>query len=390
MASVIMAVNSDIRHDARVQKEALALVRAGYKVTVFSLTMPGPREQTHLGIKLINPTTGHLARFPYRLSYLRAYWQTMRALLSERADVWHGHDLEMLPFVYAAARLKGGKLVYDAHELWSGYDWPGRGGPMGPARQLVWKIWLKLEKWLAGRCQLVITVNRSCANEIATQLGIKTPLVLRNCADPVPELGGPYGGLRSMLGLAGGEPLVVYAGLLQAGRGLENLIRAWVGLPAGVHLAFVGRGPAESELKNLAAQAGLSKVHFLAPVGAPELPEFIRGASLGAVLIEGNDLSKYYSLPNKLFEYLAAGVPVLASGLPEIRRLVEKYRVGVFADPRDPGNIRSVLAGLLSGQSGTLEQLRQNALQASQSLTWQEEVGLLIDEYSKLTGKARG
>jgi len=384
-----MAVNSDFIHDARVQKEALALTRSGYEVTVFALTLPGPREQNHLGIRLVNPTTGKLARFPYRLSYLKAYWQTLRALLKEQAEVWHGHDLEILPFVYTASRLKGGKLVYDSHELWSGYDWPGRSGGLGPVRRLVWGAWLRLEKWLARRCHLVITVNRSCAREIGNRLGIQPPLVLRNCADPAQGLGSPCGGLRAELGLDHGEPLVVYVGLLQEGRGLENLVHAWSGLPVGAHLAFVGRGPAESGLKNLAERARLNNVHFLAPVRAQELPEFISGASVGVVLIEGNDLSKYYSLPNKLFEYLAAGVPVLASGLPEIRQLVDEYQVGVFADPRDPVSIRSTLTGLLSGRTCSLEQLRQNALQASRYLTWQREVGLLINEYSKLTGKAR-
>ena len=389
MARVVMAVNSNFFNDARVQKEALALLRSGYEVTVFALTMPGPREQNHLGIRLVNPTTGKLARFPYRLSYLKAYWQTLRALLKEHAEVWHGHDLEMLPFVYTAAWLRGGKLVYDSHELWSGYDWPGRGGGLGAVRRLVWRFWLGPEKRLARRCHLVITVNRSCAGEIAKQLEIETPLVLRNCADPAWGNGIGYGGLREKLGLTAGEPLVVYAGLLQEGRGLENLIRAWGGLPAGAHLAFIGLGPAEYSLKKMVNQAGYNNVHFIAPVRARELPEYISGASLGVVLIEGNDLSKYYSLPNKLFEYLAAGVPVLASGLPEIRRLVEEYRVGAFADPRDPADIRSVLDGLLSGRAGSLEQLRQNALRASRYLTWQREVGLLIDEYAKLTGKNR-
>ncbi len=389
MARVIMAVNSDFYHDARVQKEALALARWGYEVTVFALTMPGPREQNYLGIRLVNPTTGKLARFPYRLTYLKAYWQLLRALLKEQADIWHGHDLEILPFVYIAARFKGGKLVYDSHELWSGYDWPGRSGGLGMLRRLVWGAWLRLEKRLARRCHLVITVSHGCAREIAERLGIETPLVLRNCVDPARGGGSGCGGIRAKLGLNSGEPLVVYAGLLQEGRGLENLVRAWRDLSVEAHLAFVGRGPAEGGLKNLVWQSCLHNVHFLEPVRARELPEFISGASLGVVLIEGTDLSKYYSLPNKLFEYLAAGVPVLASGLPEIRRLVEEYRVGVLADPRDPVNIRSVLAGLLSGHTGSLEQLRQNALQASRHLTWQKEVGLLINEYAKLTGKTQ-
>jgi len=383
---VIMVVNSDFRHDARVWKEALSLSRAGYGVTVFSLAMAGPREQYHEGIRLVNPAAGPLARFPYRPSYLRVYLQVITALLREKGDVWHGHDLETLPFVYLAARLRGGKVVYDAHELWQGYDWPGRGGGWNAVRRLVWKGWLHLEGALARRCDLVVTVNESCALAMAGALGIKPPPVIRNCADPVGEGGRPAAGLREVLGLVRGEPLVVYSGLLKKGRGLENLLQAWAGLPVEAHLAFVGRGPLESELRDLALAAGFGNVHFLPPVKAWELPGFIRGASLGVVLTGERNLNSRYSLPNKLFEYLAAGIPALASDLPEIRRLVKEYDAGVLVDPRDHNGIRLALTGLLDDREGR-ERLRKNAFRAGENLTWQGEVKRLIDEYSKITGK---
>jgi glycosyltransferase involved in cell wall biosynthesis len=247
----------------------------------------------------------------------------------------------------------------------------------------LWKGWLWLEKALAKRCHLIITVNNSCAGEMARSLGVRLPLVLRNCVDPA-AAGGFAGGLRETLGLGRGERLVVYIGILQKGRGLEELIKAWAGLPADWHLAFIGQGALEGSLRDLALSAGLENVYFLPPVKAWQLPEFIRGASLGVVLIEDVDLSKHYSLPNKLLEYIAAGVPVLASDLPEIRRLVDEYQVGVFTDPRDSGRIRESLRKLL-GDVEKLDTLRQNTVKAGKNLTWRKEAGLLISEYSKIT-----
>jgi len=379
-----MLVNSDYRYDARVQKEAAALGMAGYSITVYSLAMDVRGEQNVMGVRVLNPITGKMAWFPYKLSYLRAYRQLIRALLREKADVWHGHDLDMLPLAFAAAKLKGGKLVYDSHELWQGYDWPGRGGKWSLLRRLLWQGWLGLEKALAKHCHLIITVNASCAREMARILGVRPPLALRNCADPA-ETGGSAGSLRGALGLGHNELLVVYTGKLQKGRGLEKLLTAWAGLPAGCHLAIIGRGPLEGRLRDCARSAGLKNVYFLPPVNALELPGYIRGATLGVVLIEDTDQSKYYSLPNKLLEFIAAGVPVLASKLPEISRLVDEYQVGVFADPGDSADIRKSMSELL-GDAEKMRFLRLNALKARTSLTWRKEAGLLISEYSKITG----
>lgn len=383
MSRVVMLVNSNFWHDSRVQKEALALRQEGYGVTVFSLTMTGPREQNFRGVRLVNPTTGRLSWFPYRWSYLKACWQTLGALLREGGDVWHGHDLEALPFVFLARGLKGGKLVYDSHELWRGYDWPGSGGRWGAARRLLWQVWLWLEKALAKRCHLVITVNESCAREMAGALGIKPPLVLRNCVDPVYKIGLVPAGLRERLGLNREELLVVYSGHLKKGRGLESLLKAWAALPARGHLAFLGSGPLEEHLQGFVYSAGLKNVHFLPPVQAWEQPGFLKGASLGVVLTEERDLSSRLSLPNKLFEYVAAGIPVLASGLPEISRLVEEYGIGLLTVPGDPGSVKAALEEILNGGK-KLAEFKKNILRAREELTWQEEVRRLLNAYSKI------
>ena len=383
MPRVTMVVNSDFRYDSRVQKEALALSQAGHDVTVLSLAMTVPNDQSFPGIRVLNPTTEKMAWFPYKPSYLKACRQVLCALLRENGDIWHGHDLDTLPFAYLAAKLKGGKLVYDSHELWPGYDWPGGGRRLKFARRVLWKGWLRLERMLARQCHLVIAVNESCALEMARSLGIKAPLVLRNCVDPVAERDTVGAGLRERLGLVRGETLAVYTGQFQTGRGLENLITAWAGLDNGAHLALVGKGPLEEKLRRMVLLAELKNVHFLPPVKAWELPGFICGATLGVVLIEDVDPCRRFSLPNKLLEYIAAGIPALASDLPEIRRLVEKYPVAVFADPREPHSIRTVLETFLLNGAGLAER-KKSALEARENLSWQREVRGLVAAYSKL------
>lgn len=385
MARVVMVANSDYWHDSRVQKEAVSLNRAGYQVTVFSLAMKGPQEQWHEGVRVVNPTTGKLAWLPYKPSYLRAYLQIAGALLGEEGDVWHGHDLETLPFVFVASWIKGGKLVYDSHELWRGVNWPDSGGRWNFARRLLWNVWLYLEKVLAGRCNLVITVTDSCAAEIAASLGIRAPLVVRNYASRA-AAGTGADSLRLRLGLADGEKLVVYAGNLQRERGLENFIKAWAGLPGGAHLAFVGQGPLEVILQDYVIRTSLKNVYFITPVKAWELPGFICGADLGIVLTGSSDLNSRCSLPNKLFEYFAAGVPVLASDLPEIRNLVTRYNAGVLIDPGDCSRVEAVLAGLLD-RGERLSKLKLNAIKAGEDLTWEREVKNLVDGYAKITNR---
>lgn len=382
MPRVTMLVNSDYAHDARVQKEALSLSRAGYDVTVFSLAMPGPRERYFNNIRVLNPTTGKMAWFPYKPVYMKAYWQVMRALLGQGGDIWHGHDLESLPFVFLASKLRGGRLVYDAHELWQGHNWLG-GGRWRRPRRLLRRIWLGAEKKLARRCHLVITVSASCARKMAASLNIKTPLVLRNCVDPAGEYSGAGPAIREKLGLAPGETIVVYSGHLKKGRGLEKLLEAWAAARVRAHLVFVGSGPLEEALRALVSSSGLPNVHFISPVKAWELPGFIRGASLGVVLTENNSLNSYCSLPNKVFEYIGAGLPVLATNLPEIRGLVQQYQVGLCVNTREPKAIRVALETLLSGKD-KLAAMRQNTRQVGEELSWRREASKLINAYNKV------
>jgi len=380
-----MIVNSDFRHDGRVQKEALSLAAAGYAVTVFALTARRPEEGRWPGVRVINPLSGSLAWFPYKLAYLAAYRQLLGALRREKCAVWHAHDLDVLPFAFLAAKLQGSKLVYDAHEYWPDYDWPGYGGRVSLARRLLWAGWRRLERRLARRCDLIVTVGEDIARLMAGEFKAPVPLVVRNCVDPVsPDYAGPT--LRCVLNLAADVPLVVYTGKLLKGRGLENLVCALAGLPE-VHLAVVGEGSLAGRLAEMAAVAGTAaRVHFVPPVPPPFVAGLISDASLGAALIEDASLSKRYSLPTKLFEYVAAGLPLLITDLPEMAGLVRRHGMGLALADAGPEQIKAALTKLLA-EPGRLAQLKAGAVRAGRELNWRNEVSLLTHAYAEMAGK---
>jgi glycosyltransferase involved in cell wall biosynthesis len=231
-----------------------------------------------------------------------------------------------------------------------------------------------------------ITVSELIAQELAVRYAIPPPLVLRNCVPLLPE--GEKGfPLRGALGLGRRARIVLHTGsLVSFGRALRELILAFRYLAEGFHLVFLGEGPLETELRELARSHDLEgRVHFQRPVLPHQLIPTMRGADLGAVMIRGEDAASYhFSLPNKLFEAIAAGLPVVASGLPEISRVVLGYEIGIICQPDDPVDIaRAIRESLSPERYGTF---KANLKRAQQELNWERESQKLSDLYRRLVG----
>jgi glycosyltransferase involved in cell wall biosynthesis len=291
---------------------------------------------------------------------------------AERPDAVHANDIATLIPGWVAARLTGARLVYDTHEYAVGV----------PYRKAFW-AWLAatLERLLIRRCDAVITVSDGIAERLQARYGLKErPTVVRNVPDLPPP--GEAPDLREEMGI-GEAPLVLHQGAVADGRGGENLIRA-VSFTESAHVLFLGADGGYTEgLRRLAVELDVdARTHFHPPVALTTLLSYTTQADVGVSLLQDSCENHRLALPNKLFEYLAAGLPVVVSDLPEMRRLVEERQVGWVTDPGDPAEIARVLAEATGARED--ESLENRVRVAASELNWQRERVRLTDLYAKL------
>lgn len=423
---VIMFVRNNCNNDARVLKEARTLVENGYDVRILGLLVDTQvEEEVRDGIRITRvPPTPMERKLPHAAeTFLQSalklalatvdramrrggpgakislgrdrivegvravfayYWRSVEIALEDPADVYHGHDLSAVLPAYLAARLKGGKVVYDSHELFTerntSYD---EGFVVKTALRM-------LERYLIRRVDRVITVNRSIAEELQKRYGLaQTPAIVMNC--PPLSITAPTNLLRDKLGLAADTPVALYIGAISFNRGIEQTIEAMARLEGVV---FVAMGPARAgyvdQLRALAAERGVAdRVFFLPPVPHTEVPMHASSASLSVAPIQNACLSYYFCTPNKLFESIMAGLPVAASDFPEMRAIIDREDIGTVFDPADPGSIAAAIRSLLSDPA-RYKQMRENAYAAAPKYSWETERERLLAVYAGLAPAGPG
>ena len=292
------------------------------------------------------------------LAFWRAHRALRRAALATPAALYLASDLYSLPALAAASRRHDAALVYDSRELYTALD-------SSHGRPYVSTVWGAVERRFVRRADAVLTVGDAIAERLQERYGIDRPTVLHNAPAPRADLDRDV--LRQSLALPDdGRLLVLYQGLFREGRGLLTLVDAAREVE-GVRLVLVGEGALEAEVAARGQDLGDRLV--LHPFVPPDrLAALTPGADLGACLIEPLTESLRLSLPNKLFEYLAAGVPVLASPLPEIRAVVDQG-VGILADPADSNAVADALRQSLD--PGRRAGWRENAPRTLDPYTWE-------------------
>lgn len=311
-----------------------------------------------------------------RLNLLDYSLRARRLVMRRPADAYHALNLDTLPVAVAAARRSHAPVVYDARELY--YD-------RAVIPSLEKRLWWLIERMLIKRVDQVIAPCESFAEELVRRHGIVKPAVVMSCPERPSQIpSGAVARLRNKAALQDtDEPIILYQGRIQADRGLAQLVHAAGQLTKGV-VVIMGEGNAKTMLQQMVAEAGLSeRVRILDAVPSDELLSYTAGASIGVAPIEGNHLSYYYSAPNKLFEYLAAGLPVVASRLPEMERVIEQHEVGLLSEPGDTDGLASALNRLL-GDETLRERLSRNAREAAKIYTWEYESRKLVSLYERL------
>jgi glycosyltransferase involved in cell wall biosynthesis len=374
-----MLLHKSVEHDSRVRREASALARAGHRVIVLELApIPGGRAELEgFERRSCLPPTWVRQRLPlhlYRVAFLAAF---VRALARVRPDAIHAHDAAMLAPGILGARLTGARLVYDSHELATSV----------PYRERTW-AWLVagLERVAVRRCAAVITVSDGIAERLRRRYRLpRTPTVVRNVTALRPS---GAGRLRLSLGIDAATPLVLHQGAPAPARGCELLLDALGRLP-GVRLAFLGDpepGYAATLREAVRERRLHDRVTLLPNVPLERLLAYTAEADVGVTLLQDTCENHRLALPNKLFEYIAAGVPVVASALPETRALVERHGVGWCVPPGDSAALADALALALRRREDV--ELRARLRRAAEELNWEREQQRLVGLYERLASAA--
>jgi glycosyltransferase involved in cell wall biosynthesis len=314
------------------------------------------------------------------LLYSDYYRRAYAVALAEPFDAFHAHDLNTLLPAAAAARRTGRPLVYDSHELY-----PDVSGLSRKERF----VWRRIEPRLIRRATRVITVCESIAGELVRRYRIAPPTVLLNCPPAATLSQAPATNLlRAKAGLTERDgPVILYQGGFAPGRGIDALIDASLHVERGV-LVLMGWGPIEDDLAQQIERLGVqAKVRMIPPVSRADLLTYTAGADIGVIPYQPVGLNNYYTTPNKLFEYIAAGLPIAASAVPELQRFLGEHGVGLTFDPYDPSDIASTINRMLS-DAELLAQMRASATAAATVLNWEHEQVKLVRLYQELSAVA--
>lgn len=358
---VILSVTNDLSNDQRVHRIALTLQEAGFDVLVVGRKY-GDSPQLDSA-----PYQVKRMRLLFRsgkMFYLEHAFRLFWFLLFRKADILNANDLDTLLANFLVSKLKGCRLVYDSHEYFTEV-------PELADRPGTRKIWLKLERWVFPKLKFAYTVNTSIAEIYAEKYKV------------------PVGRVRNLPLLKAfpdtaqkADKLLIYQGALNLARGVDIMIRALEFLP-GYHLWICGKGDKTAELKELVATLNLGeRVTFKGAIPFRQLHEITCKAVLGFSLEA--DLGENYrlALPNKLFDYVQAGVPVLISELKEMKRIVDDYEVGEYLsmEERTPERVAEKVREICESKE-KWQQFYMNCQQAATQLCWEAEKESLLRFY---------
>jgi len=379
---VVMLVRNPYTHDSRVEKEVRTLLGDGYRVTVVADAAPdaAPREQRD-GATVI--------RVPRRASavpglrYLVHELRLVRILCRLRPDSLHAHDSNALVPVALAARRAGVPFIYDAHDLWLGRPRRDRSRLYFALSQLTYRF---IERTFVHRAAAVITVSRPIANHLARRYGLDRVELVHNFPDLRTPERRELRGRPDATSIPENRRIVLYLGALMGGRGLENLVDA-VPHVEGADLVLLGSGALEAPLVRRAREAGSAdRVHLLAPVPSNEVVDYAASADVGVSPIVPSCLNYRYSLPNKLFQYMAAGVPVVASDFPQVREVVRDSGCGLVVDTSRPADIAAAVNWILSDPGRALVMGERGRAAVEERYNWSTAADVLLSVYAGLRG----
>lgn len=365
---IIVSVISDLVTDQRVQKECNTLHKMGYEVLLIGRKSKRKfllNELPYQSIRFFNL----FSRGPFM--YLMFNAQLFFYLLFKKMDVLWSNDLDTLLPNFMISRLKKIKLVYDSHEYFteSVYKKSSR------------RVWETLESKLFPRLKNIITVNDSIKQVYENKYKVSIT-VIRN----VPYRFVKNADIKTPV-LPVSKKILIMQGIgLNENRGAEEAVLTMQFLPDEFILYFIGRGTILSKLKQMVNNLKLeSKITFIDVLPYKQMMEYTRQCFLGLIFEKIDITDEHrFALPNKFFDYIHAGIPVLSSKAVEIKLIIEKYQIGDFISNFDPNAIAVKIIDI-SKDVKSYNFWKHNTIAASDELNWENEERILMNFMNNLS-----
>jgi len=367
LKKIIISVSNDIVTDQRVIRIAGTLSRNGYDLLIVGRNLPQSPDHKDFQYPI------HLFSMWFKrgpLFYLFLNLRLFFFLLFTRTDILLANDLDTLPANYWMSKIKNIPLVYDSHEYFTEV-------PELTERKSIQKIWLNIESHIIPKLKYFYTVNQSIAGIYQEKYNTEVKVIrnLPDCRNGTDQ--------KSDIPGVNGRKMIIYQGALNMARGIDLAIQSMAYLEDAV-LVIAGDGPERKELEKHAHLLDVNdKVIFLGRKLPDELSTITGQAGLGISFEQKQGLNYYYALPNKLFDYIHAEIPVLVSPFPEMKAVVKKYEIGEILESFDPENIAVQINRMLKDEKKR-EYWMKNLKDAANELCWRVEEKKLIEIFESI------
>ena len=373
MKKILHLSHTDVNADSRILKEMQVCISKSYSVLAIGVLLnEGSKTDAKQFANCIKTMVIYSRKFRILPRIVRHLLALVEILLKFTAlgfkfkpNIIHCHDTVVLPVGLILRATTGAKLIYDAHELES-----NRNGLRWHERNLIFLFEKLSWRWIDGLIVVSFSINKWYQENI----GLKVSAVILNAPEYKKNSSMDKSYLRNKFAIEKDKKIFIYSGLFEDGRGIDFITKAFSEPTMRHHVVFLGYGSNLQKLKEL--DANYSNIHVHESVPHTLVVPIVKSADFGLCLIENVSLSDYYCLPNKLFEYAFANIPVVASKFPDIQRVVDEHDMGVCIDV-DIVEFCNVITELA-------KQNRQFRFTKLEKLSWTENSNTLAKFYEKI------
>lgn len=353
-------------HDSRVTNLYNSLVEDGYDVTVISFNWFS-EEITNEKKYIVHEISRKQGSLFFYLSFIL---KLFFSISKTKAHIYFAEDIYTLPLIVFWGKLRKAKIFYNSREIYAFI-----GGLRN--RPILQKFITSIEKYFIQKVDLVLTTGEMDTEFLKNFYHLNNVITVRN----IPLYQSPTFNFdfRKKYNIPNEKKILLYQGILIDGRGIAIVIRALQKIQNAVFI-LLGDGSEKVKYINLAKKLNVNdKVFFAGSISQNELINYTSSADIGLALIENISISYYHALPNKLFEYIMAKVPVISCNLPQMKNIVEKYKVGKVINLENENEVVQTIQEMINNENQLIE-FKKNCEAAAKELNWQKEYKILQKE----------